>query len=41
VNYQKTALHIADGSPKMKEMLNEMGGSGLCRTSDAGRSIHP
>jgi hypothetical protein len=28
VNYQETALHILDGKPKLKDMPQEMGGSG-------------
>jgi hypothetical protein len=28
VHYQETVLHIHDGTPKMKDMPKEMGGSG-------------
>jgi hypothetical protein len=29
VNYQETKLHIRDGLPKMKDLPQEMGGSGI------------
>jgi hypothetical protein len=32
VNYQETTLHIRDGLPKMKDVPQEMGGSGASLT---------
>jgi len=35
VHYQETVLHIRDGKPKMKDMPEEMGGSGISLPTSA------